>query len=286
MIFLMNSVNPAGIYYQELERYEQLTPERELELLSRLKDGDDETKEKLVLGNLKLVLKIAYSFKYDFGNFREDLIAEGNIGLMEAVDKFNTKHNTRFSTYASYWIRQKMLTFLNQKTDLIRVPTFLNIRIRKLKMLKEEFICNFGREPDDEELCEMLDIRSKSLKWTKHAMTTRTCKIHSNEEYDLTTPLFEMIQEQVDDPSEVTNRNEAYLKLMGVLERLDGVEARIIYLRFFDGCTLKETAEKMGVWIDWVRRLENKTLLKVKELFIHGEIKDPKRRIYKKLQRR
>jgi RNA polymerase sigma factor (sigma-70 family) len=272
-------------YYKEVEKYPVITLERQKELLLKLKSGDDSVREELITGNLKLVLKVVNDFQYHFG-FKQDLIAEGNIGLMEAIDRFDINHKTRFSTYATYWIRQRILAYLNQKIDLVRLPTFLNIRIRRLKILQEEFFLNFGREPDEEEICEMLDIRSKSWTWTKHAMQmTKELRIDQENGNEFNASLFSL-HDDILEPTDLIINAEHESKLMEVLEKLDGVEARIIQLRFFEGCTLKETAEKMGVWIDWVRRLENKTLLKIKELFIHGELKDPKKRIYKKLQRR
>lgn len=300
-MFLMSLSTDVIIYYKEIERYPTLTSDQQTELFKKLKKGDESAREELILGNLKLVLKIVNGF-INYLDHKQDLIAEGNTGLMEAVDRFDNKRGNKFSTYATFWIRQKILAYLNQKVDPIRLPTFLNIRIRKMNIIRQEFLSNFGREPDDEELCEILDIRSKSLEWTKHSMNINSLEFHQRSPLPVKESFVE--PEEFECYSKNWSKNskkkeihyssalkendfeqEDIENLKKSLELLDNVEARIIYYRFFDDKTLKETALKMNVGTEWVRRIEKKALIKIKEIFLNGNCADIKQRIYRKMNK-
>ena len=272
------------IYFKQIENYPTITKEKQKSLFLKLKGGDISVREEIICGNLKLVIRTVNYFEH-FGH-KQDLISERNIGLMEAVDRFDPKKGNQFSTYATFWIRQKILAYLNQKVDTVRLPSFLNQRIRKMNIIKQEFFNKFGREPDDEEICEMLDIRSKSLEYMKNSMNLNSSEIpvHKSNQF-IGKDIFEMediekywnlnIIDQYENPSkfEDTETNELNIKALQIaLESLEGRDARIMHMRFFQNLTLRQIAEKMHVTTERIRQIETKILRNIRAILKKNEV--------------
>lgn len=262
------------IYFKQIELYPTITIEKQRVLFLKLKEGDFSVREEIICGNLKLVLRNVNYFEH-FGH-KQDLISEGNIGLMEAVDRFDPKKGNKFSTYATFWIRQKILAYLNQKVDIVRLPSFLNQRIRKINIIKQDFFNKFGRDPDDEEICEMLDINAKSLGLAQNSMNFKRMKNSNNNQKSPETldVLDEEERDLLNDYGGITfdtneNQKEEDRKineLKIVLEALEGRDARIMHMRFFQNLTLREIAEKMNVTTERIRQIEQKILRHIKSM--------------------
>lgn len=262
------------IYFKQIELYPTITSEKQRVLFLKLKEGDFSVREEIICGNLKLVLRNVNYFEH-FGH-KQDLISEGNIGLMEAVDRFDPKKGNKFSTYATFWIRQKILAYLNQKVDIVRLPSFLNQRIRKINIIKQDFFNKFGRDPDDEEICEMLDINAKSLGLAQNSMNFKRMKNSNNNQKSPETldVLDEEERDLLNDYGGITfdtneNQKEEDRKineLKIVLEALEGRDARIMHMRFFQNLTLREIAEKMNVTTERIRQIEQKILRHIRSM--------------------
>lgn len=262
------------IYFKQIELYPTITSEKQRVLFLKLKEGDFSVREEIICGNLKLVLRNVNYFEH-FGH-KQDLISEGNIGLMEAVDRFDPKKGNKFSTYATFWIRQKILAYLNQKVDIVRLPSFLNQRIRKINIIKQDFFNKFGRDPDDEEICEMLDINAKSLGLAQNSMNFKRMKNSNNNQKSPETldVLDEEERDLLNDYGGITfdtneNQKEEDRKineLKIVLEALEGRDARIMHMRFYQNLTLREIAEKMNVTTERIRQIEQKILRHIRSM--------------------
>lgn len=251
------------IYYKEIENYPVLSSQKQKELFINLRNGDIYCREKIILGNLKLVLKIVNNFG-DYYCHKQDLISEGNIGLMEAVDRFDHMKGISFAFYANFWIRQRILAYLNQKVDIVRLPTIVNQRIRKMNILKEDFYVKYGRYPDDEEICEMLDIKQRSLKVTKESMEINSLKDSYSYLEEYSKEIAENSDYESIEDKEIIFQNIENLKK--ILELFKGREAEIIYLRFYEKKTLKQIGQKMNVTTERIRQIEYKILKKLKEM--------------------
>lgn len=262
------------IYFKQIELYPTITSEKQRILFLKLKEGDFSVREEIICGNLKLVLRNVNYFEH-FGH-KQDLISEGNIGLMEAVDRFDPKKGNKFSTYATFWIRQKILAYLNQKVDIVRLPSFLNQRIRKINIIKQDFFNKFGRDPDDEEICEMLDINAKSLELANNSMNFKRMKNSNKNEKNPETLdiLDEEERDLLNDYGNIffdTNENQQeedrkINELKIVLEALEGRDARIMHMRFYQNLTLREIAEKMNVTTERIRQIEQKILRHIRSM--------------------
>jgi RNA polymerase primary sigma factor len=148
--------NPIRTYFDEIARVPLLTKDEEVELAKRIEAGDEEAKKKLAEANLRLVVSIAKKYR-GCGLPFLDLIQEGNLGLMKAVEKFDWRKGYKFSTYATWWIRQAILRAITNRSRTIRVPTHINELIRKIHEAEREHIKEHGSGPTLEELAEELD---------------------------------------------------------------------------------------------------------------------------------
>lgn len=249
------------IYFNQVGEHQPLTEEEEDVLIEKLSKGCEKSKERLILSQLLFVIKIAGSMGGGAQNY-EDLIAEGNTGLIEAVDKYDPKFKARFSTYARIWIYQRMYAFLNQKASMIRLPSRMNQEIRKMNKEISHFKGLTGREPDDEELAEIMHLKECKIKSLK-----RNCLLTEDFFADFSSEFNETAAGDTYNPLLIVESNDLKEKLLLILEELDGVEARIIYLRYFEGYSIEEIAKKLSVKPYFVRKSEEKSLKKMKTYF-------------------
>ena len=154
--------NPIRTYFDEISRVPLLTKEEEVELAKRVEAGDKEAKEKLAEANLRLVVSIAKKYR-GCGLPFLDLIQEGNLGLMKAIEKFDWRKGYKFSTYATWWIRQAILRAITNRSRTIRVPTHINELIRKIYQAERDYVKEHGEPPSLEELAEELDTSVENI---------------------------------------------------------------------------------------------------------------------------
>src|SRR3569623_199417 len=150
------------IYLREIGKTDLLTPEQEVELAERIKKGDPEARSHMIRANLRLVVKIAQDYA-NYGLPLLDLISEGNIGLMKAVERFAPKKGGKLSTYAAWWIKQSLKRALANQSKTIRLPVHLVDKIGKMRRVSMQMTEELGREPSDDELAEEIGLSSSKI---------------------------------------------------------------------------------------------------------------------------
>lgn len=259
--------NSLALYIHEIGEYPLLTPEQEQELFEKVHNGDLAAKNLLVESNLRLVVSIAKKYKGHGLGF-QDLIQEGNLGLINAVNKFDTSLGYKFSTYASWWIKQYIGRAIENKGRIIKIPSGVLEIMNRIEMVAKKMTVELGREPTDEELAAQLEIPLETIVDYRHNYNEPTSTdICINDDNDDT------IGSLIED-TKFKNPETLYLEhnqkelVREVLSSLDEREARIITLRFGleddKPKTLSETGEIIGLTKERIRQIENKALMKMR----------------------
>ena len=263
-------------YLKEIGRVPLLTREEEVELAKRIAHGDEAARQKLIQANLRLVVSIAKKYVGKSAHLSLlDLIQEGNLGLIKAVEKFDYRKGYKFSTYATWWIRQAITRALADYARTIRIPVHMVETISKYSQTKRRLLQELGREPLPEEVAAEMGI---SLKKIRHIM-----KI-SQDTLSLETPVGDSdedstLEEFVENKRELSPAELAARKLLKthikeLVQELSDRERKILEMRFGlkDGVThtLEEVGQKFGVTRERIRQIESKALEKIRQ---HEEIK-------------
>lgn len=246
-----------------------ILPEEEVELADRIKKGDEKARAKLIRSNLRLVVKIAHDFK-GLGLPLLDLISEGNIGLMRAVEKFDPLKGAKFSSYAAWWIKQSMRRALANQSRTIRIPVQSAGKMNKIKNTRSRLLNELGREPTDAEIAEHLDFSERtvcSLRRVDMKGFSLQDPIQSGEDGNF----GELIPDSsMTTPEELAYQNESIVRLNRLLDMLHPREALILRMRFgLDGKTaktLEEVSQHIGRTRERVRQIQNQALAKLKDL--------------------
>lgn len=255
------------IYLREISKTPLLTPEEEIELSERIHQGDEEARAHMIKANLRLVVKIAQDYS-SYGMPVTDLISEGNIGLMKAVERFDPEKGGKLSTYAAWWIKQSIKRALANQSKTIRLPVHMVDKIAKMRRIAAMMAEELGREPTDEELSEETGVPRHKLAMLRQASnrpTSLDAPINDGE----ATEYGEIIQdERAIDPLESLADKNLHNQLDGLLDVLDERERKIIDERFgLDGrkaMTLEEVGREFGVTRERIRQLQNAALNKMK----------------------
>jgi len=272
------------LYMAEISKTELLTPEEEGELAGKISNGDKKAREKMIKANLRLVVKIAQDYS-NYGVPLQDLISEGNIGLMKAVERFDPEKGGKLSTYASWWIKQSIKRALANQSKTIRLPVHMVDKISKTRKIRDAMAEVIGREPTDQELAEEIGISR-----TKLAMINQA----SQRPASLDAPVFEgeateygdlIGDDKMLDPATNLSSKNMHNNLDELLEVLDEREQRIIDARFgLDGqkpMTLEEVGMEFGVTRERIRQLQNLALTKMRSAL--RKLDKPLPAIFKKL---
>lgn len=263
-----------NLYVREINDYKLLTEEDEKEISNLLKSENEEVvtqaKERLIKSNLKLVVKIAHDFK-GFGLSFEDLVCEGNVGLVTAADKFDYDKGAKFSTYAAFWIKAQIRTALVNKARVIRIPVITNTNHYKMQdkivKLKEKL----GREPSIGEIADAIGLtikQTRKLLQIDNGVISLSAHIKDGEDGEI----GDIIEDtKVIDPAENHARKDDNENLKMLMEsNLTEREKIIIAMRFgfYDGeiHTLDEVSEKVGLTKERVRQVQKDTLRKMKKI--------------------
>src|SRR5437588_1092677 len=256
------TTDALSLFLQEGRRHRWRTREEEVELAQQIERGDLEAKERLVNSNLRLVISNARKFQgHDMPLL--DLIQEGILGLIRATEKFDWRKGYKFSTYATFWIRQALQRALDNRSRTIRIPVHLGQRERKIVRAHRELAARLGREPTDEELADAAELSVADLRDAREAARVVTSLDRPvGEEED--TPFGALIASGERGPEEeldIALRSDA---LRQALERLPETERKVVKLRYGingdDPTPLSETGRRLGISQDAVRRLERKAL--------------------------
>jgi RNA polymerase primary sigma factor len=259
----------TNVYMREIMKTNLVTPEKEIELANRISQGDEKAREHLIKANLRLVVKIARDYS-DYGLPLADLISEGNIGLMKAVDKFDPEKGGKLSTYAAWWIKQSIKRALSNQSKTIRLPVHMIDKLAKVRRISALLSEDLGRFPTDDELSEELGIPLKKLVLLKqYAM--RPVSLDAPLGDDDGTQLGEMVQdEKAVNPSMTLENSNLHGELDELLASLDEREAHIIDHRFgLNGkkpLTLEEISRDFGVSRERIRQVQNIALAKMKKI--------------------
>jgi RNA polymerase primary sigma factor len=255
------------IYLREIGQVALLTPEQEIELAARIKKGDKEARSLMIRANLRLVVKIAHDYA-NLGLPLLDLISEGNIGLMKAVERFDPAKGGKLSTYAAWWIKQSIKRALANQSKTIRLPVHLVDKISKMRRVSIQMSEELGREPTDEELAEEVGLSSVKVTHLK-TVAIRPASLDAPISDDDSTAFGEIVgDEDALTPFEMLRDKNLHAEMGDLLAVLDDREKRIIFSRFgLDGGkprTLEEVGKKFGVTRERIRQLQNIALSKLR----------------------
>ena len=269
--------DPVRMYLKEIGKVSLLTADEERELAIRMEQGDEEAKKKLCESNLRLVVSIAKRYLNRGLSFL-DLIQEGNLGLIKAVDKFDYTKGYKFSTYATWWIRQAITRSIADQARTIRIPVHMVETINKLIRISRQLLQEYGREPTSEEIAKEMGITVEKV---------REIKKISQDPVSLETPIGEEEDSHLGDfipdddvPAPVDAAAYSMLKeqLMEVLDTLSDREKKVLMLRFGleDGRprTLEEVGKEFNVTRERIRQIEAKALRKLRHPSRSKKLKD------------
>ncbi len=272
------SINdPVRMYLKEIGKIPLLTPEEEIGLAMRMEDGDEEAKRRLAEANLRLVVSIAKKY-VGRGMLFLDLIQEGNLGLIKAVEKFDYRKGYKFSTYATWWIRQAITRAIADQARTIRIPVHMVETINKLIRVSRQLVQELGREPLPEEIAHQMDISVDRVREIlKIAQEPVSLETPIGEEDD--SHLGDFIEDQdVQAPADAAAFELLREQLEDVLDTLTPREQKVLRLRFGldDGHTrtLEEVGQAFGVTRERIRQIEAKALRKLRHPMRSKRLKD------------
>jgi RNA polymerase primary sigma factor len=273
----INIDDPVRMYLKEIGKVPLLTAEEEIDLAKRMEKGDIEAKRKLAEANLRLVVSIAKRY-VGRGMLFLDLIQEGNLGLIKAVEKFDYRKGYKFSTYATWWIRQAITRAIADQARTIRIPVHMVETINKLIRVSRQLLQELGREPQPEEIAKQMGISEDKVR--------EIMKI-AQEPVSLETPIGEEEDSHLGDfipdddapaPAEAAAFTLLKEQLLGVLDTLTPREEKVLRLRFGldDGRarTLEEVGKEFNVTRERIRQIEAKALRKLRHPSRSKKLKD------------
>ncbi len=269
--------NTLGIYLKDITKTKLLTYQEEIMLVKKAKAGDKEAKKRFIESNLRLVISIAKKY-LGRGLLFLDLIQEGNLGLIRALEKYDCQKGYKFSTYAYWWIRQAVTRAIADYGRTIRFPVHIVETINRIIMVQRQLTQKLGREPSPEEIAKKMDFTPEKVR--------EIIKIQKQQPFSLDSPIIEedcnlgkFIENlKVEAPIETISLTLLEDQLMEILNILDKREIKMLKLRFgiYDGepKSLKEISREFGVTIERVRQIINKALDKLRDHKEIGAFKD------------
>ena len=269
--------DPVRMYLKEIGQVKLLSAEEEVELAKRVAEGDQYAKNKLTEANLRLVVSIAKKYS-GRGLHILDLIQEGNTGLIRAVDKFDWTKGNKFSTYATWWIRQAITRAIADQARTIRVPVHMVEVINKATRCNRKLVQELGREPTVEEIAKELNLPvEKIIEANRTAADTLSLDTPVGDEEDTSIGSF-VEDERTPGPADATSNAMLAEALKEILDTLTEREADVLRMRFgmYDGRThtLEEVGQIFGVTRERIRQIENKAIRKLRHPSRAKKIKD------------
>ena len=270
--------SPLGNYLREINETALLTAEEEKALAYRVEEGDSEARDRMVRANLRLVVNIARGYTGK-GLGLQDLIEEGNLGLLRAVEGFDPSMNTRFSTYASYWIKQSIKRALVNTAKTIRVPAYMVDLLTKWRRASAQLQEEVGRPPTQEEVAAHMNLPRRKLNLIKKAIRIYNAAPQADPTEEGQTIDATVMDVRVKTPEASLIETDDVRQVLALLERMGEREATVLRLRFgLDGGepkTLKEIGERLGLTRERVRQIESEALQKLSVSLLGGEPEQP-----------
>lgn len=276
----MSPKSDSGLeaYFREITKTPLLTLAEETELADRIQRGDEKARAHMISANLRLVVKIAKDYN-GYGVPLSDLISEGNIGLMHAVDRFDPEKGGKLSTYAAWWIKQAIKKALANQSKTIRLPIHLVEKIARMRRIASTLSEFLGREPTDDEIAEELGLPRQKiamLKQSAQRLTSLDSPVADGQalEYSEIIP-----DESSADPLETLSSKNLHEEVSGLMSLLNEREQRIIAERFglqgLKPMLLEEVAREFGVSRERVRQLQNSALAKMRKALLKKDRPTP-----------
>ena len=270
-----HSTDSVKVYLNAIGNFPLLTAEQEKEIAKRVSEGDEEAKELLTNSNLRLVVSIAKKY-VGHGLNLQDLIQEGNIGLMRAVEKFDYTKGFRFSTYATWWIKQAIVRAINNQSRDIRIPVHLNEQIVKINRAERELLQKLDREPTEEEIASKVGNITPERVREIRSLNVDTVSLETPTGDDENSTLSDFVPDnRTSDPVEYTNNQYLKKEVNEILKELPERDQMILKMRFglIDGTpkTLQEVGDVYNVTRERVRQLEQNALRKLNRSYAHKE---------------
>lgn len=262
------------LYLKDIKKLPLLTPEEEIYFAERIKKGDKKARAKMIQSNLRLVINIAKKYSH-LGVSMMDLIEEGNLGLMKAVEKFNPKKGYRFSTYAAWWIRQYISRAIANQGKTVRMPVYVIELLMRFKKVTDNLSNSFKRKPKLEEIAKRMRLPIKRIKQLNR-MVSGISSLNAPVGEEGSTEFMDLIEDEnmtsaIDGLSNMLTQE----RIKGLLEKMSKREQKILSLRFGlkDGTprTLRDTAKHFGITRERVRQIESATMKKMRELMLQQE---------------
>ncbi len=261
---------PMSIYLKQIEKIPLLTPQEEVDLAKKMRSkfkGALRARHRMIKSNLRLVISIAKRYT-NLGLSFSDLVEEGNIGLMRAVDKFNYKKGYRFSTYASWWIKQAIMRALSNQGKTIRIPVYMFDIVSKWRKVRDALTQKLDRAPTRSEIAKYMKVPAAKIKEIEN-IANRPSSLNAPLSIDGSAELIDLIQdENYDRPVQDTDEVFKTQRIDKLLDCLDDREKKVIVLRFglrgAEPHTLEETAKQFGITRERVRQIEAIAIKKIK----------------------
>jgi RNA polymerase primary sigma factor len=262
------------IYLQEIGKTPLLTPDEEVELAARIRNGDEEARHKMIKANLRLVVKIAHDYS-NFGLPLLDLVSEGNIGLIKAVERFDPSKGGKLSTYAAWWIKQSIKRALANQSKTIRLPVHLVDKIARMRKISMALQEELGREPTNEEIAVEMDMPVNKIAHLK-SVSVRPTSLDAPVGEDDDTSFGDLVgDENASTPLQDLQGKSLNRDVSSLLDELDPREGQILRLRFgLNGerpKTLEEVGQIFDVTRERVRQLQNMALTKMRKRMMKKE---------------
>jgi RNA polymerase primary sigma factor len=256
------------LYFKEIRTIPLLTAEEEAKLARKIKRGDEMARKKMIRSNLRLVINIAKRYMH-LGIPLLDLIEEGNLGLMKAVDKFNPQKGFRFSTYGAWWIKQSITRSITEQGRMIRVPVYMSDLITKWRKNKEQLSQKLKRIPSDNEIAKKLKLTKDKMDQINFWMTSTTSSLEAPIGEDAESQVSDLIEdENAVSPDAGIGRMMDKERVINLLGMMTAREREVLDMRFglkgSHSHTLAEVAKKLDLSRERVRQIEEEALKKLK----------------------
>lgn len=262
-------------YLKEVRTIPLLTSKEEVDLSKQIKKGNEQARKKMIRSNLRLVINIAKRYMH-LGIPFLDLIEEGNLGLMKAVDKFNYRKGFRFSTYAAWWIKQSIMRSIAEHSKMIRLPVYMNELISKWKKTQGELTQKLNRIPTNEEVAKKIKLPKEKIEEINFWLTTRTSSLEAPIGEDNESQVLDLVEdENAVSPDKAVQNFLNKERVQNLLSIMTEREKKVLDMRFGlpDGKThtLAEVANDLQVSRERVRQIEEEALKKLKSFIQQQE---------------